>query len=92
VGGSFHTVSPFSYDPNKPFIANHGASHRHIFDLGNWDNSLTLIPTGNSGIPSSRHYCDQTEMYVQGKYHPDHFSKEKVMANTAYHMKFVTGQ
>jgi penicillin amidase len=92
VGGSFHTVSPFSYGPNKPFSANHGASHRHIFDLSNWDNSLTLIPTGNSGIPASRHYCDQTEMYVQGKYHPDHFSKEKVVANTAYHRKFVTMQ
>jgi len=90
VGGSFHTVSPFSYDTNKPFDVNHGASHRHIFDLSNWDNSLAVIPTGNSGIPASRHYCDQTEMYVHGKYHPDYFSKEKVMANSAYHMKFVT--
>jgi penicillin amidase len=88
VGGSFHTVSPYSYNNNKPFDANHGASHRHIFDLGNWDNSLTVIPTGISGIPASKHYCDQTELYVNGKYHPDYFTMEKVIANAKYKMKF----
>jgi penicillin amidase len=88
VGGSFHTVSPFSYENNKPFEANHGSSHRHIYDLSNWDNSLTVIPTGNSGIPASKHYCDQTEMYLNGQYHPDYFSKEKVIENAKYKMKF----
>jgi penicillin amidase len=90
VGGSFHTVSPYSYDNNKPFDAIHGSSHRHIFDLSNWDNSLTVIPTGNSGIPASRHYCDQTELYINGNYHADYFSKEKVVANAKYHMNFLT--
>ena len=88
VGGSFHTVSPFSYDSNKPFDANHGASHRHIFDAGNWDNSLTVIPTGISGVPASRHYCDQTDLYINGKYHHDYFSEDKVKANAMYHMIF----
>ena len=92
VGGSFHTVSPYSYEATKPFDANHGSSHRHIFDLNNWDNSLTIIPTGNSGIYTSKHYCDQTEMYISGKYHSDYFSREKVMANARYHMKFLTIQ
>jgi penicillin amidase len=90
VGGSFHTVSPFSYDNNKPFDANHGSSHRHIFDLSNWDNSLTVIPTGNSGIPASSHYCDQTELYINGNYHADYFSKEKIVSNAKYHMNFLT--
>jgi penicillin amidase len=91
AGGSFHTVSPFGYNPNDPFIADHGASHRHIFDLSNWDNSFTVIPTGNSGIPTSKHYCDQTEMYISGDYHKDHFSREKVVANARYHMTFNLG-
>jgi penicillin G amidase len=89
VGGSFHTVSPFSYDANKPFESNHGSSHRHIFDLSNWDNSFTVIPTGNSGIPASRHYCDQTEMYLNGQYHPDYFSKELIVSHARYRMKFM---
>jgi penicillin amidase len=88
VGGSFHTVSSFTNNTGKPFDVNFGSSNRHIFDLSNWDNSLTVIPTGNSGIPSSRHYCDQTELYINGQYHPDFFSKNKVIDNAKYHMKF----
>jgi penicillin amidase len=88
VGGSFHTVSPYSYSSNKPFDSNHGASHRHIYDLSDWDKAKTIIPTGISGVPASRHYCDQTNLYVNGKYHSDFFSMEKVTANALYRMKF----
>jgi penicillin amidase len=38
VGGSYHTVSPYSYSFRKPFKVNHGSSQRHIYDLSNWDN------------------------------------------------------
>jgi penicillin amidase len=89
VGGSFHTISAYSYDPNRPFDSNNGSSHRHIFDVGNWDNSVTVIPTGNSGIPASRHYCDQSEMYVKGKYHHDYFSRDLVVQHALYHMRFL---
>jgi penicillin amidase len=88
VGGSFHTVAPFTYDNSKPFSPNHGASHRHVFDLSQWDNSLTVLPTGNSGIPSSPHYCDQTQLYLRGQYHADFFSRKKVLENARYHMSF----
>jgi penicillin G amidase len=88
VGGSFHTVSVYSYNQNKPYTVIHGSSHRHLYDLSNWDRSLTIIPTGNSGIPASKHYCDQTQMYVKGQYHPDYFSKLLVKENAQYHMEF----
>ena len=90
VGGSFHTVSPFSYPFGKPAEVDHGASHRHIYTLENWDNSITVIPTGNSGIPSSRHYCDQTDLYINGKYHEDYFSKDQVKKNSEYKMSFMS--
>ena len=67
VGGGYHTVSPYSYSYTNLFHATHGASHRHIFSLANWDESLTVIPTGTSGIPASEHYCDQTELYVNNE-------------------------
>jgi penicillin amidase len=88
VGGSFHTVAPYGYTTGKSFESDFGASHRHIFDLSDWDKSLTVIPTGNSGNPSSKHYCDQSEWYAAGKYHADHFSREKVKAHARYHMHF----
>lgn len=88
VGGSFHTVSPYSYSNNKPFSVNHGSSHRHIFDLSDWNKSLTVIPTGISGIPASKHYCDQTGLYISGRYHVDYFTRDKVEEYAVYRMQF----
>ncbi len=84
VGGSYHTVSPYSYNFNDPYLANHGASHRHIYDLSDFDNSLSIIPTGVSDIPSSKHYCDQTDMYINGEYHADYIGLDKVKENAVY--------
>ncbi|MCF8357559.1 MAG: penicillin acylase family protein [Prolixibacteraceae bacterium] len=78
VGGSYHTVCPYSYPMDKEFIANHGASERHIFTCGNWDESETVIPTGTSGIPASRFYCSQTDMYINNEYHADLFTMKAV--------------
>ncbi len=88
AGGSYHTISPYSYSFNEPFAANHGASHRHIYNTANYDESFSIIPTGVSGIPASKHYCDQSEMYVNGKYHEDYVSREIVEKKAVYRMVF----
>ena len=84
VGGSFHTIAPYSYQYTQPFKVNSGASQRHIYDISNWDNSLSVTPTGNSGISSSNHFCDQTSLYLSGLYHSDFFSDEAVKKNYKY--------
>jgi penicillin amidase len=88
VGGSFHTVCPYSYPLGESFVADHGASERHIFNTADWDGSLTVIPTGTSGVPASPHYLDQTERYVNNRYHNDCFSREAVEANMRYRALF----
>jgi len=88
IGGSSHTVSPYSYPKGSSFIANHGASERHIFHTADWDRSFTVIPTGTSGIPASPHYLDQTQLYINNLYHRDHFSKEAVETNHLYKAVF----
>jgi penicillin G amidase len=82
--GSFHTVSPYAYKANAPFDVKHGASHRHIYDLSDWDNSRVIIPTGSSGIPASPFYCSQAQMYMDGQYRQDPFSLEGVSAAAAH--------
>jgi penicillin amidase len=86
VGGGSHTVCLYSFPLGKPFDVTWGASHRHIYCLADWDQSLTVIPTGVSGIPASAHYCDQTELYVENRYHPDYFSRKSVEENAKYRM------
>lgn len=85
--GSYHTVCPYSYSYNNLYEVNHGASHRHIYDVSDWDASKTIIPTGTSGIPASPFYLDQTEMYIHNQYHADPFSKDKVMQAAKFTMK-----
>lgn len=89
VGGSYHTVCPYSYPYTNLFKTNHGASHRHIFDTQNWDVSKTVIPTGTSGIPASDFYLDQTELYINNQYHTDPFSKENTQNAAKFRMKLI---
>jgi penicillin G amidase len=89
VGGSAHTIAPFSYKYFAPFKSTHGASHRHIYDLSGWDRSLTVIPTGTSGIPSSPYYNNQTAMYLANQYHPDLSSREAVKKKAKHEMTLI---
>lgn len=86
LGGSIHTIPQYAYTFLKPFKVNHGPSQRHVYDTSQWDNSFSVIPTGNSGIPASKHYCDQTKLYVNGEFHADYVSKSKVQENAEYTM------
>jgi penicillin G amidase len=86
LGGSSHTIAPFTYPYEKAFAINHAASHRHIFSISNWDESFTVIPTGNSGIPASKNYCDQTVLYINMKYHSEIYSDENVKKHEKFRM------
>ncbi|KAF0239319.1 MAG: penicillin [Prolixibacteraceae bacterium] len=87
--GSYHTVMPYSYSYSNLYKVNHGASHRHIFDVNNWDASKTIIPTGTSGIPASGFYLNQTGMYLNNQYHADPFSKAEVEKLAKFRMKLL---
>ncbi|MBN2519150.1 MAG: penicillin acylase family protein, partial [Bacteroidales bacterium] len=89
VGGSYHTVAPYSFSFNNLFDVIHGASERHIYSLADWDESLTVIPTGNPGIPSSKYYCNQSELYVNNLYHSDYISRSKIENSYKYKIIFI---
>jgi len=91
VGGSSHTVCPYTYRYPHPERVFHGASQRHIYSTANWDESLSVIPAGSAGIPASRHYCDQTKLYIKNEYHHDYFSRSLVEKNAKYKM-VITGK
>jgi penicillin amidase len=87
VGGSDHTVSPYSYGPR--FRVNHGASERHIFNTADWDESFTIIPTGESGVLSSEFYLSQMKDYIDGKFYRDAFSEEAVKKAAKYQLRLL---
>ena len=90
VGGSNHTVCPYTY--KNPFKSEDGASERHIFNTADWDESLTVIPTGISGVPGSEFYLSQTKTYIEGKFYKDVFSENAVKTAAKYTLVFKPGK
>lgn len=45
----------------------HGPAMRMVASVGDWDNSLMVIPGGESGQPASSHYSDQFEYWYESK-------------------------
>ena len=68
-GGSGNTVDVAGYGARTPpFVNSYGPSQRHVVDLGDVDgDGGFVIPTGQSGVPTSRHYRDQTPMWRTGR-------------------------
>lgn len=56
------------------------ASFRMILDMGNLENSMAVMPPGQSGHIDTHHYNDQIEMWLNGQLRPMLWSKEQVMA------------
>ncbi len=68
VGGSATTVNKSEYLLFDPYETVVGASMRFIVDMENPSTAYTVIPTGQSGQPLHRHYKDQTQLWLDGRY------------------------
>jgi penicillin amidase len=68
----------FSADP-PTYNQNTVSSMREIIDLSNFDNSLWIITTGESGQPFSAHYSDLIPLWNQNQYQRMNFSSHKAI-------------
>jgi penicillin amidase len=66
------------FSPGEDYAQSAVSSYRQIIDLADFDRSLSVITTGNSGNPASPFYRDQAEMWRTGGYHPAPFSRTAV--------------
>lgn len=58
----------FQYDSTGVYPVTSGPSTRRIIDFSDVENSVSILPTGQSGNPLSPHYDDQAEMYIHGEF------------------------
>jgi penicillin amidase len=61
-------------------------STRRLIDIGNPENSYSVIPSGNSGNFWSKHYGDQLELFLNGKYRKINFSMIQVNSNLSHEL------
>lgn len=73
----------FGYDESGSFQVGAGPSTRRIIDFSDVENSVSILPTGQSGNPFSKHYQDQAEMFVQGEFRKMMMNEKEIFENTA---------
>lgn len=84
--GSGSTVNSQSWRWSNPAAVTSHPSMRMILDLSNFDQSQTVMPTGQSGHPYHVHYDDMMELWLNGLYHPMIFSQDAVQAAAVDHL------
>jgi penicillin G amidase len=78
----------FIYSDNPKSEIKAGPSTRRIIDFSDVENSLSILPTGNSGNPMSKHYSDQAQMYAEGKFRKMKMNKDEII-RTSTKLVFV---
>ncbi len=56
-----------------------GPAVRWVLDFDDIENSVSILPTGQSGNLMSSHYDDQAQMYVDGQYRKQMMNKEEII-------------
>lgn len=72
----------FQYTGESYFPVNSGPSTRRVIDFSDVDHAVSVLPTGESGNPFSKHYDDQAALYVNGEFRPMLLNKEEILKNT----------
>ncbi|MGB5269481.1 MAG: penicillin acylase family protein [Eudoraea sp.] len=89
---SFFNVGPFPVHGTREVINNmffpytadgqnkvsSGPSTRRIVDFSDIENSMSILPTGQSGNPFSPHYKDQAQMFINGEFRKMMMNKEEI--------------
>lgn len=58
----------YKIDSTGYYKIHSGPSTRRVVDFSDVENSIAILPTGQSGNVFSKHYKDQAEKYVNGKF------------------------
>ena len=89
VGGGNTTINAHYWNQHSPFAVTSIPAMRFVADVGNWDDTVLVLPVGQSGRPWSRHYSNQISdwLNVQATRFP--FSREAVEANAAARLELV---
>ncbi|MEK8179468.1 penicillin acylase family protein [Flavobacterium buctense] len=72
----------FIYSNDAIIPVKGGPSTRRIIDFSDVENSWSVLPTGQSGNPMSKHYSDQSEMFVKGKFRKMKLNKKEIEASS----------
>ena len=84
VPGSAEVINNLMFDFTDmgKYIVKAGPSTRRVIDFSDIENSMSILPTGQSGNPFSKHYNDQAEMYNSGKFRKMKLNKAEIIKSS----------
>lgn len=102
----YFTVGPFPSSGTSGTLNNQGfrtmvdgrykvssiPSTRRIVDFSDIENSISILPTGQSGNPLSKHYKDQAEMFVNGEFRKMMMNEEEIKSTSPHLLIFSPKQ
>ncbi len=68
----------FKLDSTGYYKVHAGPSTRRVIDFSNVENSMSILPTGQSGNVFSDHYDDQAQKYLNGEFVKMLLNKEEI--------------
>ncbi len=83
VSGGNTTINGQYWSEGRPFVVNAIPAMRFVADVGNWDDTILVLPVGQSGRPWSRHYSNQISSWLNVEAVRFPFSREAVEAAAA---------
>jgi penicillin amidase len=94
VSGGKEVINNLSFTLNSSgkYAVKAGPAMRRIIDMGDPENSWSVLPTGESGYFLSKHYDDQAEMFNTGKFRKQLMNKKEIQTTAEGKMWLVPQQ
>ena len=89
VAGGNTTINGQYWSERRPFAVNAIPAMRFVADVGNWDDTILVLPVGQSGRPWSRHYSNQISSWLNVEAVRFPFSREAVEAAAAVRIELL---
>ncbi|HLE74225.1 MAG TPA: penicillin acylase family protein, partial [Anaerolineales bacterium] len=90
VSGGSSIINATNWNPaSGNFDVTSLPSKRSIMDLSNWQNSLQVNTTGQSGHAYHKHYIDMAETWAAVQYVPMHWDLEAIQADAEAHLRLL---
>ncbi len=80
-------TAPMAHDPRGHNVV--APSFRQVLDPMRWEDSICVMPPGQSGNMMSPYYDNQLSMWLDGKYHPMLWKEDQVIAKKAHLLELL---
>lgn len=80
ISGTNESINQQGFVPSDSSVypVKHGPQMRILLDMSEIENSISINPTGQSGNRFSKHYKDQSPLFVNGEFRPQLMNREEI--------------